>query len=145
PVHFVPYLYNLLGTPWRTQEHTRDICSKAYANKVEGLVGNEDVGQMSAWYVLTAAGIHPSCPGETRMEITSPVFDRVEFSLDPAYHKGGKFTVVAHNNSPENVYIDHALLNGEEYNKCYIDFNDIAEGATLELFMSAEPNKTWGI
>ncbi len=145
PVHFVPYLYNRLGTPWLTQEHTRDICSKAYANKVEGLVGNEDVGQMSAWYVLTAAGIHPSCPGETRMEITSPVFDRVEFSLDQAYHKGGKFTVVAHNNSPENVYIDHALLNGEEYNKCYIDFNDIAEGATLELFMSAEPNKTWGI
>lgn len=145
PVHFVPYLYNRLGSPWLTQQHTRDICRKAYANKVEGLVGNEDVGQMSAWYVLTAAGIHPSCPGETRMEITSPVFDSVEFSLDPAYHNGGKFTVVAHNNSPENVYIDHALLNGEEYNKCYIDFNDIASGSTLELFMAPEPNKSWGI
>lgn len=145
PVHFVPFLYNRLGAPWLTQEHCRDICTKAYSNKVEGLVGNEDVGQMSAWYVLTATGIHPSCPGETRMEITSPVFDRVEYQLDKKYHTGDKFTVIAHDNSPENVYIDHALLNGKEYNKCYIDFNDIAKGSTLELFMSPTPNKSWGI
>lgn len=145
PVHFVPYLYNRLGAPWLTQAHTRDICRKAYSNKVEGLVGNEDVGQMSAWYVLTSTGIHPSCPGTTRMEITSPVFNRVEYQLDKNYHGGDKFTVIAHNNSPENIYIHHALLNGKEYNKCYIDFNDIKTGGTLELFMSPEPNKTWGI
>jgi len=144
PVHFVPFLYNRLGAPWLTQERCRHICRHAYTNRVEGLIGNEDVGQMSAWYVLTASGIHPSCPGETRIEITSPVFDRVEFNLDPEYHKGGKFTVIAHNNSPENVYIDHALLNGKEYDKCYIDFSDIAAGATLELFMSPEPNREWG-
>ena len=145
PVHFVPFLYNRLGAPWLTQERSRHICRNAYTNRVEGLIGNEDVGQMSAWYVLTASGIHPSCPGETRMEITAPVFDRVEFKLDPKYHSGDKFTVIAHNNSPENVYIDHALLNGEEYSKCYLDFSDIAAGSTLELFMSPEPNKAWGI
>ncbi len=145
PVHFVPFLYNRLGVPWLTQERTRHICRNAYRNCVEGLIGNEDVGQMSAWYVLTASGIHPSCPGDGRMEITSPVFDRVEFSLDPCYHDGGKFTVIAHDNSPENVYIDHALLNGQEYNRCYIDFRDIADGATLELFMSPKPNKKFGI
>ena len=145
PVHFVPFLYNKLDEPWKTHKQTRFICKNAYSNKVAGLVGNEDVGQMSAWYVLASSGIHPSCPGDTRMEITSPVFDRVEYRLDPDYHKGATFTVVANNNSPENVYIDHALLNGKPYNECYIDYDDIANGATLELFMSSTPNKTWGI
>ncbi len=145
PVHFVPFIYNRLGAPWLTQERSRHICSHAYSNRVEGLVGNEDVGQMSAWYVLASSGIHPACPGETRMEITSPVFDRVEYTLDPNYHKGKSFTIVAHDNNPENVYIDHALLNGKPYNKCYIDFADIAAGSTLELFMSSTPNKAWGV
>lgn len=144
PVHFVPFIYNRLGSPWLTQERTRFICSNAYLNCVEGLVGNEDAGQMSAWYVLTSSGIHPSCPGETRMEITSPVFDRIEFALDSTYHQGKSFTIVAHNNSKENVYIDHAKLNGKEYNKCYIDFSEISAGGTLELFMSSKPNKSWG-
>ena len=145
PVHFVPFLYNKLGQPWKTQKQSRYICKYAYSDKVEGLVGNEDVGQMSAWYVLAASGIHPSCPGDTRMEITSPVFDKVEYRLDPKYHQGKTFTVVAKNNSPENVYIDHALLDGKPYNKCYIDYADIAKGSVLELFMSPTPNKTWGV
>lgn len=144
PVHFVPFIYNRLGYPWLTQQHTRDICRSAYGIGAEGLVGNEDVGQMSAWYVLTASGIHPSCPGDTRMEITSPVFDEVRFTLDPAYHNGGVFTIVAHDNSPANVYIHHALLDGKPYGKCYIDFADIAAGSTLELFMAPEPNPAWG-
>lgn len=145
PVHFVPFLYNRLGSPWLTQERCRYICRNAYNNSVEGLVGNEDVGQMSAWYVLTSSGIHPYCPGETRMEITSPVFDRIEYKLDPDYHTGKSFTVIAHDNSDKNIYIDHALLNGKEYNKCYLDFADISAGGTLELFMSSVPNKAWGI
>ena len=141
PVHFVPFLFNQLGAPWRTQYWTRYICRHAYKNKVEGLVGNEDVGQMSAWYVLAAAGIHPSCPGDTRMEITSPVFDRVTFRLDPAYHKGKTFTIIAHGNSPENLYIQKVLLNGKEYRRCYLDFADIVAGGTLELFMGPRPNE----
>ena len=145
PVHFVPFLFNQLNVPWDTQKWTRHTCSKAYANKVEGIVGNEDVGQMSAWYILAASGIHPSCPGNTRMEITSPVFDKVEFRLDPQYYQGKTFTVVAHDNNERNIYIQRALLNGQEYNKCYLDFSDIAAGGILELFMGDKPNKEWGI
>ena len=145
PVHLVPFLFNHLQAPWLTQKWTRFICDKAYTNSVEGLVGNEDVGQMSAWYVLAATGIHPSCPGSTRYEITSPVFSKIEFALDPTYYKGGKFTIIAHDNSPENIYIQRAILNGKEYDRCYIDFTDITAGSILELYMGSEPNREWGI
>ena len=145
PVHLVPFLFNRLGEPWSTQRWTRFICRQAYADKVEGIVGNEDAGQMSAWYVLAAAGIHPACPGDTRMEITSPVFDRIEFRLDPRYAQGGSFAVVAHGNSPENIYIQRAVLNGEELAASHIDFAQIAAGGTLELYMGPEPNRQWGI
>ena len=145
PVHFVPFLFNHLNAPWMTQKWTRHICDKAYKNSVEGIVGNEDVGQMSAWYILAASGIHPSCPGDTHYDITSPVFDKIEYRLDPNYVKGEKFTIIAHNNSPENIYIQRAILNGEEYNKSRIDFSSIANGATLELFMGDKPNEEWGI
>ena len=139
PVHFVPFLFNRLGEPWKTQKWTRFICSHAYADGVNGLVGNDDAGQMSAWYVLAASGIHPSCPGDTRMEITSPVFDRVEFALDGNYASGKKFTVIAHDNSPENIYIRKALLDGEPLDVPYIDFEDIKAGKTLELYMGNAP------
>ena len=145
PVHLVPFLFNRLGQPWQTQKWTRHICEKAYADKVEGIVGNEDAGQMSAWYVLAAAGLHPACPGDTRMEITSPVFDRIELRLDPAYAPGGTFTVVAHGNSPTNVYIQRAVLNGREHTASHLDFADIAAGGTLELYMGDTPNTRWGI
>lgn len=144
PVHLVPFLFNHLDAPWMTQKWTRHICEKAYKNSVEGIVGNEDVGQMSAWYVLAASGIHPSCPGNTRYEITSPLFDEVEFALDPQYFDGKSFKIKAHQNSPENGYIQKALLNGQPYDKCYIDFKDIVAGATLELFMGPRPNEEWG-
>ena len=144
PVHFVPFLFNQLAVPWYTQKWTRHTCEKAYANKVEGIVGNEDVGQMSAWYILAASGIHPSCPGNTRVEITSPVFDKVEFHLDPKYYSGKAFTVIAHDNNKDNMYIQKALLNGKVYNKCYLDFADIAAGSVLELYMGNTPNKEWG-
>ncbi len=144
PVHFVPFLFNQLGEPWKTQKWTRFICRNGYKNEVEGLVGNEDAGQMSAWYILASAGIHPACPGDTRQQITSPLFDRIEFKLDPRYYSGEKFTIIAHNNAPENIYIQKAKLNGKEYNHCYIDFSDIVSGGTLELFMGKEPNKNFG-
>ena len=144
PVHFIPFLFNRLGEPWLTQKWTRFICSHAYADKVEGLVGNEDVGQMSAWYVLAASGIHPSCPGDKRMEITSPVFDSIEFVLDPEYHNGKSFRIVAHDNSPENIYIRSARLNGREYDLCHLSYDDIAAGGTLELFMGDRENPDWG-
>ena len=94
---------------------------------------------------MAASGIHPSCPGNTRMEITSPVFDKIEFCLDSKYYSGETFTVIAHDNNTNNLYIQKALLNGKEYKKCYLDFADIAAGGTLELFMGDKPNTEWGI
>jgi predicted alpha-1,2-mannosidase len=145
PVHHVPFLYNRLGAPWLTQEWSRAVCRRAYKNSVEGLVGNEDVGQMSAWYVLAASGIHPVCPGDTRQEITSPVFNKIVFRLDPKYAKGKTFTILAANNSAANIYIQSARLNGKPYDKCYLDYKDITDGGTLELTMGNKPNTKWGI
>lgn len=144
PVHHVPFLFNRLGAPWLTQEWSRKICARAYHNKVEGLVGNEDVGQMSAWYVLAAAGIQPVCPGDTRYEITSPVFSKIELQLSAPFAKGKTFTVVAKNNTATNVYIQRAWLNGKPYEKCWIDHADIAAGGMLELEMGPTPNTHWG-
>lgn len=139
PVHFVPFLYNMLGQPWKTQKWTRFICRNAYFNDVLGLIGNEDAGQMSAWYVLAASGLHPSCPGSTRIEITSPVFSRIEFRLDRKYAAGEKFTVIAHGNSPDNIYIRKAVLNGRELAGPFIDYGDIMAGGVLELYMDSQP------
>lgn len=145
PVHQVPFLFNRFNAPWLTQKWTRIICRNAYHNSVKGLVGNEDVGQMSAWYVLAASGIHPICPGEPRYEITSPVFNKITFRLDPEYASGREFSIEAKNNSLENIYIQKAELNGKPYNKCYLEHNDIISGGTLTLFMGKAPNKDWGI
>jgi len=145
PVHHIPFMFNRLDAPWLTQYWTRQICKRAYHNSVEGLVGNEDVGQMSAWYVLAASGIHPVCPGDPRYEITSPVFDSITYSLDSRYASGKAFTIEAQNNSPQNIYIQSALLNNRPYNKSYLDFKDISAGGKLVLFMGPQPNKNWGI
>lgn len=138
PVHHVPYLYNRLGEPWQTQKLVRFICEKAYSS--QGLIGDEDVGQMSAWYVLSACGIHPVCPGETRFEIAGPTFDRADILTG----SNKIFSVIAVNNSIENVYIQSATLNGEKYGKCYIDYQDILKGGSLKLVMGNKPNMNWG-
>lgn len=144
PVHHVPFLFNRLGAPWLTQKWTREICYRAYHNSVEGLVGNEDVGQMSAWYVLAASGIHPVCPGDTRFEVTSPVFDKITIRLDRNYAEGKQFVIEAKNNSLVNRFIQSATLNGKVYNKCHLDYSDIKAGGKLVLFMGKTPNKNWG-
>ncbi len=143
PVHFVPYLFNRLGRPWLTQKWTRHILRHAYQNRVEGLCGNEDVGQMSAWYVLTAIGIHQACPGDTRYEITSPLFSQVTMRVITPRGEERKFTVRAINNSDENIYIRRIRLNGKPYHKCHIDYADIIAGGTLELVMGNKPCKKW--
>ncbi len=133
PVHWVPFIFNRLGEPRLTQKWTRAICSGAYHNNIKnGLCGNDDCGQMSAWYVLAASGIHPACPGENSYEITSPVFDRIEMTLP----SGKTFTVIAHDNSPENIYIAKASLNGNPLDGWQIDYDEIMAGSTLELWMT---------
>nr|WP_321412238.1 GH92 family glycosyl hydrolase [uncultured Carboxylicivirga sp.] len=144
PVHHVPYLFNRLGAPWLTQKWTRLICERGYKNKVEGLVGNEDVGQMSAWYVLSAIGMHPVCPGDMRMELTSPVFDKVTIHLDEEYASGKTFVINSKNNSQQNMFIKSALLNGEPYKQCYISFEQLKKGGQLDFEMIDTPNKDWG-
>ncbi|MDR3339143.1 MAG: GH92 family glycosyl hydrolase [Candidatus Symbiothrix sp.] len=140
PVHHIPFLYNRLEEPWKTQYQVRLICENAYTDGVRGLVGNEDVGQMSAWYVLAASGIHPVCPGETRFELTTPVFSEIRFNLD----NGKTFVISAKNNSKENVYIQSAKLNEKSYDKCHLDYQDIMKGGKLELVLGGKPNKKWG-
>ena len=145
PVHWVPFLYNRLGEPWKTQQWVRTIQEKCYTNDVEGLTGNDDEGQMSAWYVLTAAGLHQCCPGDNRVEIMAPLFDRVEISLDPAYYPGGTFTVVAHGASAGHRYIRKARLNGQPLDRCYLDWSEIVSGGRLELWLGSKPNNRWGV
>lgn len=145
PVHHIPFMFNRLGAPWETQYWTRRICNKAYKNAVEGLVGNEDAGQMSAWYVLAASGLHPVCPVENRYEITSPVFNRIEITLDPDYASGNSFVIECINNSPENVYIQSAVLNDIPLNRCWITHSELMKGGNLRLIMGNRPNINWGI
>ncbi len=144
PNHQVPFMLNYTDKPYLTQKWTRAICEKAYNDDVAGIVGNDDVGQMSAWYVLAASGIHPVCPGSTRYEITSPVFSKIEIQLDKNYYKGQKFEIIAHKNSAENIYIQSVKLNGKNINRLWIDHFEIVKGGKLELIMGPEPNTKLG-
>ena len=145
PNHHVLFLFNYSSHPWKTQYWTRAICDKAYGTDVMGLCGNEDVGQMSAWYILAAMGIHPICPGNPRYELTSPVFDEVEISLDPAYYPGKRFTIIAHNNSPKNIYIQSISLNGKPLNRLWISHEEIIRGGVLEFEMGDHPVDSYGL
>ncbi len=116
----------------------------AYGPGVKGLCGNEDVGQMSAWYILSAMGFHPVSPVDGVYLIGSPLFSKLSVRLDPHYYKGGSFTIVAHNNSARNCYIQSAKLNGKPLDRAWIRHGEIVNGGTLEFEMSPEPNKHWG-
>ncbi len=145
PSHLIPFLFNRAGAPWLTQKWVRRICTEVYGADYKGLCGDEDEGQMSAWFVLAASGLHQSCPGDTRFEIFTPLFDQVVIRLDPKYTKGGTFTIKAKNNSPENVYIQAATLNGKPLNRCWLDYGEIISGGVLELTLGSQPNQNWGI
>jgi len=135
PVHNVPFIFNEIGLPRQTQKWTRRICEAAYGTDAYGLCGNEDVGQMSAWYVLAAIGIHPINPGDNKYQITSPVFNKIELQLDKEYYNGNKFIIIAHNNSKENIYIQSIKLNGEKLDRYWITHDEIVNGGVLELEM----------
>jgi predicted alpha-1,2-mannosidase len=143
PVHHVPYLFVYAGKPWLTQKWVRTIMDHAYGPGVKGLCGNEDEGQMSAWYILSAVGLHPVSPVDNVYVIGSPLFDKTTIRLDPKYHKGKAFTVVARNNSAENVYIQSAKLNGQPLNRAWLTYEEITAGGTLELEMSGTANQQW--
>jgi len=144
PCHHVAFLFNYIDMPWLTQKWTRALCSTAYGFGPYGLGGNEDLGQMSAWYVLAAAGLHPVCPGDGLYQLTSPVFDQVTLRLDSTYYAGETFKIVAKNNSPQNMYIQSAALNGQDLPRSWITHKEVAAGGMLEFVMGPSPNREWG-
>jgi predicted alpha-1,2-mannosidase len=140
PSHHVAYLYSYAGAPWKTQERIRDIMEKLYTSKVDGLCGNDDCGQMSAWYIFSAMGFYPVCPGQNIYVLGSPIFDKVTINLE----NGKKFVINAQNVSGKNKYIQLASLNGIAYSYPYITHQDLINGGELNLIMKDTPNKLWG-
>ena len=119
----------------------RVILNNAYAPTPYGIMGNEDVGQMSAWYILSAMGFHPVCPGDQKYMLGSPLFDEIELKLDGHYYTGKTFKVIAHNNSDENVYVQSVKLNGKPLERPYILHQEITNGGILEFEMGDATNK----
>ena len=140
PSHHIAYLYDYAGQPWKTQSRVRQIMDDFYKPVPDGLIGNEDCGQMSAWYVFSAAGFYPVTPGSTIYAIGSPLFPEVRFNLE----NGKSFVVKAHGASERNVYIQSATLNGKPYARSYLDHRDLMSGGELVFEMGAQPNLQWG-
>ena len=139
PSHHVIYMYNYAGRPDKAAPLLRKMLNEMYLDQPDGLSGNEDVGQMSAWYILSSVGLYQVDPVGGRFVIGSPLFDKATVNVG-----GGKtFTVVAKNNSDKNIYVQSARLNGKTLKNSYVDFNDIRHGGTLELVMGPKPSK-WG-
>ena len=144
PVHHAAYLFTYAGKPWLSQKWARIIMDHAYGAGVKGLCGNEDVGQMSAWYILSAIGFHPVSPVDGIYVIGSPLFDEVTLRLDSKYYRGKTFTVRTRNNSPENVYVQSATLNGRPLPRAWLRHAEVTNGGTLELVMGPKPNEKFG-
>ena len=144
PCHHVAYLYDLAGAPWKTQQRVRQIMLTQYDNSPEGICGNDDCGQMSAWYVWSAIGLYPLNPVGGIYLIGSPLVEKAVIRLDPTFYPGGTFTIVAHGVSRQNCYIQSAKLNGRPLNHPWISHGEIAQGGTLEFEMGIQPNKSWG-
>lgn len=137
PSHHVIYMYNYAGRPDKAAPLLRKMLNEMYLDQPDGLSGNEDVGQMSAWYILSSVGLYQVDPVGGRFVIGSPLFDKATVNVG-----GGKtFTVLAKNNSDKNIYVQSARLNGRTLKNSYVDFNDIRHGGTLELVMGPKPSK----
>lgn len=141
PSHHMAYLYNYANAAWKTQQMVRRIMKSQYHDTPDGLCGNEDCGQMSAWYVLSAMGFYSDCPGSLNYSIGSPIFDKVILHLD----NGKTFTIKTNNNGDKELYIQSALLNGYNLNKALLLHSEIIRGGELVLEMGKEPNKNWAV
>lgn len=139
PSHHVAYLYNFAGQPWKTQKYVSHILNTLYNNTSSGYAGNDDCGQMSAWYVFSAMGFYPVNPVSGEYEIGTPLFPEMRMHLD----NGKTFTVLAPAVNRENIYIRSVKLNGKPYDKSYITHQQIMDGATVEFEMSSEPGEIW--
>ncbi|MBP5516871.1 MAG: GH92 family glycosyl hydrolase [Bacteroidales bacterium] len=139
PSHHAAYLYAYLGQQYKTAELVRKICDELYHNEPDGLCGNEDCGQMSAWYVMSAMGFYPLCPGSGQYIIGSPLFDKVTI-----HQKNGRnIVIIANEQSKENCYVQSLKLNGKDYDKSFITIEQLRDGCTLEFVMGDSPNKSF--
>ncbi len=141
PSNHIIYLYNYAGQPWKAAYHLREVMSKLYSNAPDGICGNEDAGQMSAWYVLSSLGLYQVEPSGGKFIIGTPLFDEAIMNVG----QGKQFQIIARNNSKENMYIQSARLDGKPYTKSYIHFTDMVKGSTLELEMGNKPSDTFGV
>ncbi|EOA59150.1 hypothetical protein HMPREF1214_01298 [Bacteroides sp. HPS0048] len=139
PSHHVIYLYNAIEQPWKTQQYAAKVMHELYQNSPAGLCGNEDCGQMSAWYVFSAMGFYPVDPVSGKYEIGTPLFPEMQMHLS----NGNTFTVLAPTVSKENIYIQAVKFDGKPYSKSYITHEQIMEGATLEFEMGNTPGPVW--
>jgi predicted alpha-1,2-mannosidase len=140
PSFHIPYLYDFSGQPWKTQRRVRQLMDVWYGDGPLGIPGDDDGGATSSWYVLSAIGFYPVCPGSPVYEIGSPIFERTAIQLD----HGKQFTILAHHVSAQNKYIRSAMLNGKVLDKPWFLHSDMVNGGTLVLEMSATPNFAWG-
>lgn len=140
PMQHGIYLYNYTGAPWKAQKWVRRVMNQLYKPQPDGLCGDEDNGQTSAWYVLSAMGFYSVCPAIPQYVFGSPLFNKIVIKLE----NGNAFEILAHQNSPENVYVQKALLNGKPHNKPWIAHEDIMKGGKLEFYMGDQPDKGWG-
>lgn len=137
PSHHIPYLYTWTSQPWKSQYWIREIMEKMYLNKIDGLCGNDDSGQMSAWYIFSAMGFYPVCPGSDQYVLGAPYLPYMKVSLG----NGKYLTVKADKISSKKRYVKAVKLNGKVYDKAYITYDDIKDGAVLDFEMSSSPNK----
>lgn len=140
PSHHIAYLYAYSGQQWKTAEKVRYIMKEFYHDDPDGVIGNEDCGQMSAWYIFSSLGFYPVFPASGNYVLGSPLFDKATIRLP----EGKKFTVVAVNNSPENIYIQHIELNNQKQSVATINHNDILKGGLLKIVMGNQPNINFG-
>lgn len=140
PIQHMIYLYNHAGQPWKAQQRVREVMDKLYAPTPDGYCGDEDNGQTSAWYVFSAMGFYPVTPGTTQYVIGSPLFDQVTLTMED----GKEFVINSNNNNDYNRYIQSAELNGQTFNKTWLDHHEIQAGGRLIFNMSPEPNENWG-
>ena len=140
PVHHMIYLYDYAGQPWKAQARLRQVMNLLYSATPDGYCGDEDTGQMSAWYVMSALGFYAVCPGDPNYIIGSPLFDKATLKLS----NGKTFTITATGNGYQEYYIRSATLNGETLDKTYFSHHDLMNGGELDFSMGSQPNKRWG-
>ena len=139
PSHHMAFLFNYLGQPQKTVEYVRQI-EAMYTSGADGLCGNEDCGQMSAWYVMASIGLYQVCPGDNQFSITTPLFDTVKINME----NGKSFSIISHTTKPNAKYINSAKLDGADHKQSFIPYEKITKGGTLDLNVDEESYGTWG-